>query len=388
VTAQPGRVLLIEDGESRIALAAARALAATGWTVGVGAPCRSHASTSRASSAWHRIPPPGRGLEPFATAVQAAVTGGGYEVVYGVGDAEVLALSAVRHRIGAVFPYADDDTVRRVLDKWQLMAAAAVVGLRTPRTVRPTPDVVAALRGPAVVKNRLNGEPGSGPPKLEVALVSGQADAVTRIEQLRAKGGEPLLQEVVYGRLMALTVLRAPNGELVAVVQQRAGTIWPPQAGISARARTVAVDPGLERQAAELLALLGWVGVAQLQLLETPDEPPALIDLNGRFYGSLALAVAAGVNLPDLWTRLALGLPVPARTEARAGVEYQWLEGDLRRAFAERRGGLAHDLLDCLGQACTAQHSLWQLRDPAPAARQAARLAGRGTRALTRRVRK
>jgi hypothetical protein len=100
-----------------------------------------------------------------------------------------------------------------------------------------------------------------------------------------------------------------------------------------------------------------------------PGGPPALIDLNGRLHGPLAVAVAAGANLPDQWTRLALGMPVPAQTWARVGVEYQWLEGDLRRAFAGRRGGRAHDMLDCLEQALHRLHSgaaLRTLRNPSP----------------------
>jgi predicted ATP-grasp superfamily ATP-dependent carboligase len=384
--APAGRVLLVEDGESRIALAAARALEAAGWTVGVGSPCRSHATTSRSTSAWHYIPSPRVAPDRFLAAVQATVAHGGYEVVYGVGDAELLALSAIRQHIGAVFPYADHHVVRRVLDKHYLMKTATAAGLRTPRTALPTPDVVAALSGPALIKNRLNGEPGTGPSKIEVALVRGAADAAARIEQVRALGGQPLLQEVVSGGLMALILLRTASGQIVAVVQQRADRIWPPAAGISARAMTVPVDPDLERSAARLLESLDWVGLAQLQFVQAAGEAPSLIDLNGRFYGSLALAVAAGVNLPDLWTKLALGMPVPARTEAHSGVRYQWLEGDLRRAFVERRGGFVSDVLNSLRYALTAQHSLWQLRDPAPAVRQATRLAGRGTRALVRRT--
>jgi hypothetical protein len=66
-------------------------------------------------------------------------------------------------------------------------------------------------------------------------------------------------------------------------------------------------------------------------------------------------------------------------------VRYQWLEGDLRRAVDEHRGGLVRDVVDCLRVAGRATHSTWQRSDPAPAARLALDLLGRGPRKLWRR---
>jgi hypothetical protein len=60
-------------------------------------------------------------------------------------------------------------------------------------------------------------------------------------------------------------------------------------------------------------------------------------------------------------------------------VRYQWLEGDLRRAAVERRGGLLLDLAGTLRFAAGAVHSTLSLRDPAPAlARIRAMAAARG----------
>jgi hypothetical protein len=92
-----------------------------------------------------------------------------------------------------------------------------------------------------------------------------------------------------------------------------------------------------------LLDALDWHGLAELQFI-VEDEIPRLIDLNGRFYGSLSLAVAAGANLPAIWAGLAID-DVPATpVRARPGVRYQWGSADLRRAVRERRGGLVRDL--------------------------------------------
>ena len=73
---------------------------------------------------------------------------------------------------------------------------------------------------------------------------------------------------------------------------------------------------------------LGWSGVFNLQLIER-DGRDYVIDLNPRFYVSLTLAVAAGLNLPAIWASLLLGLPFEARGY-RAGVRFRQEKGDPR----------------------------------------------------------
>lgn len=184
--------------------------------------------------------------------------------------------------------------------------------------------------------------------------------------RFRSAGVEPLLQEVVDGELIALTLL-VDRGRPVARVQQRAGAVWPRPAGVSARAVTVPVDETLAGPLTDLLAGLSWSGLAQAQFLAGPDGP-VLIDVNPRYYGSMALAAAAGTDLPGLWAALATGRPVQPVGDAAAGVRYTWLEGDLRRALAERRGGLRSDVADTLRWARGAVHSIAARGDPAPLA--------------------
>src|SRR5262249_5104878 len=57
---------------------------------------------------------------------------------------------------------------------------------------------------------------------------------------------------------------------------------------------------------------------------------PRLMEINGRFWGSLQLALDAGLNFPFLLYQLATGQPVAiAPTGYRVGVKSRWLLGDL-----------------------------------------------------------
>lgn len=336
------RALVVGDDDGRGVLAAVRSLGANGWHVGAVTPSRrSLAASSRWCSAWHP-------LGPDVVASVAAVAAS-YDVVLPGGDAEVFALSEGRDEAGCAVPYGSRESVRCVLDKVALGDAAAGAGLAVPRTFASAEDVA----GTVVVKSRSH-VAGRVP-----TVVSDDPSVVrAAVASARAAGAEPMVQEHVSGPLLALSVVLS-DGEVVAAVQQRASGLWPPCAGISARAETVRVDAALLDRVTALLRSIGWSGLAQAQFLERSDGP-VLIDVNGRCYGSLALAAAAGVDLAAAWASSALGLPVVAGP-AVPGVRYQWLYGDVRRSWRESRS-----IRPAVAYARGAAHSVWDRRDLRP----------------------
>lgn len=121
------------------------------------------------------------------------------------------------------------------------------------------------------------------------------------------------------------------DGVLRAAVAQRSVRLWPARAGTTSWG--VTVEPDAMRLEALSAIMHDHEGVFQAQFVG-----PYLIDINPRVYGSLPLAVAAGVNLPAIYCALLQGRSVPW-TVGRAGVRYRWLEGDVRHVLAAVRGG-------------------------------------------------
>jgi predicted ATP-grasp superfamily ATP-dependent carboligase len=381
------RALIVERTADRGSLAACRALHRAGWTVGIGGPTRTGlAAASRCTSRRHPVPPPQDGIEAFVDAVNAAIEKGGYEIVFGGGDAEIMALSLGRGEIASKVPYAPHEVVVRAHDKLELLRAARGVGFSTPETVEATEAELKRWTTPLLVKARLHAplSRSGGPSRFEAAIAPDRSVAARRISEIRMAGGTPLLQRLVPGRLMAFTTVTDRAARIVAHARQIADLTWPPASGVSVRARTVQSDEGLARRAAVLLEELGWFGLVELQFIAPERGAPRLIDFNGRFYGSLGLSVAAGANLPAIWASVATDRPLPPRPRATPGIRYHWMEGDLRRALVERRQGMMRDLAGCFYYARGAVHSVWAPDDPRPALR-ALRLLGR--RAIQRTAR-
>ena len=317
-------MLVCADVGARGALAAVRALGRAGVTVGVGSPAPTPATRSRWCAADHVLPEPEAGVDAFVSAVDRL----GYDVVLPATDAALAALASGADGLRAALPFPAEAALG-LLDKQRVADAAARVGLRAPVSYD---EHDAPL--PAVVKPRTHWSPGA-PGRVESVVVDTPSALQAQVAAVRAAGGEPLVQPFLAGSLVAVVIVAARDGTRLGWVQQRADAVWPSPAGVSCRAVTEPPDAALVDGVFGLLAELGWWGVAQAQFLADADGM-WLIDLNGRLYGSLPLALAAGVPVPELLVSVALGRAVAVVGGGRPGVRFRWVEGDLRRAWRER----------------------------------------------------
>ncbi len=333
------------------------------------------AASSRFVSSRHDVPTLDHGLESFSTAVQQAVKESGAEVVFVGGDGEVYALAIESERIPAIVPSPCEEVVWRAFDKLELCQSAVRAGLAAPWTVEAGADILQdvglaeRLDGRLVVKSRWHWDPrkGDSPTRSEASLETGAAAIAARVAELRERGAAPLLQETIMGDHLSVIVLRGRDGRTLGTVYQQIDHRWPQPAGWTVRAHTLEPDPALECAVGRLLADLDWVGLVELEFIRPDDGIPRLIDFNGRYYGSMQLAVSAGVDFPALWAADATGRAVEPAPPARVGVRFQRLGGDMRRAVSERSNGLWHDVANTLSFAQGASHSILRVKDPRPA---------------------
>jgi predicted ATP-grasp superfamily ATP-dependent carboligase len=350
------RALLVDQSRDRATLVAVRSLARAGYTVGTGAYKPSFASLSRYSSRFHDVCECEEDEDRFVADIVRAIAAGGYEIVFCSYDIGLLTLSRRRAEIApAVWPYADTAVVRRAFDKLELSRLCRDAGLAAPRTELASAEAVAAWRGAVVVKARMH-----APKRFDTGLFASAQAGQELVRAIRAEGGEPLLQQPMHGQMGAVVIV-ADGGGIVCELHQEAVRTWPPGAGDTVRGRIVAADPMLSEGVHALVRELGWLGLAQVEFVRDDSGRPHITDFNGRFYGSMALATGAGVNLPALWARCFNGAQALPCTPSR-GAGFQWLNRDLAAGYA----GGPRALLGALAAAPFASHSMWDPRDPGP----------------------
>jgi hypothetical protein len=154
---------------------------------------------------------------------------------------------------------------------------------------------------------------------------------------LRALGGrlpgemQLIVQERVAGPQLSLAVVLTRDGELLGAFQHAVERTWPLAGGTTSLARSEPADPALVEAVAGILRRAGFWGLAQLDLVGGGGvDRPVVLDVNTRFYGSMALAGACGVNLPAAWHAAAVERPRAEPASYRCGLRFWWAEGDIR----------------------------------------------------------
>jgi len=380
--------VLLTDGEERSVLAAARGLAAASYRVACAASSRPAAALwSRACHEQLLLPDLCSGVTEFESTLEDVLEAGDYQITIPGTDAALLVVSERRSRLErlTMLGLPSAETVDATLDKLALLQSAAAVGVETPDSlVCQTPDEALAAAGelglPVVVKARSSvtregyrvvphrsvvvGDEGS------LVAAVGEADVPCIVQRLEA---EP--------RLLSLAGVATDEG-LLALAASRYLRTWPVRAGAAAFSETVAPPAGLVDAAGALLEQLGWRGIFELEFIETHEGRALLIDLNPRVYGSLALAVAAGVNLPAIWCDYLLReRQAGALVTARAGVRYRWEDADARNLVHYLRGGRLRAAAAVARPRRNVTHAFGRLDDPAP-------LAARALTPLARRLRR
>ncbi|MDP9021028.1 MAG: ATP-grasp domain-containing protein, partial [Actinomycetota bacterium] len=255
------------------------------------------------------------------------------------------------------------------------------------------------LDWPVVVKPRRSRA--SGPAgALEAFTVSYAADADQLAAQVATLEGRvpALLQEHCPGEGVGVEVLML-DGRPLAAFQHRRLREVPPSGGASALRESVALDPVLLGHTVRLLGALGWTGLAMAEF-KVGRAGARLMEVNGRIWGSLALAVRSGMDFParlaDVLTGNGDRVATSFDGDYAVGVRSRDLELELRWIGTVLRGvpplaaTASPSRRDALRVAAALVHpadgyDVLSAADPWPGAAEAATLVARGIRALRRR---
>lgn len=347
------RRVLVTDGEQRSALALVRSLGREGHAVYVcSAGGRSLAGASRYCRAEARVADPLKGAEAFESDVRALIDRWEIDVLVPVSEAALLALLPARERLANVLlPFPDEATFRRISDKAELLAVAPRAGIAIPGqiTVRTSAEANAldssSVDYPVVIKPaRSVGEGGSAGARQRTKLTVRHAADAAELAAALAELGEAgeaayplLIQQRILGPGIGIFLLLW-EGRVVASFAHRRIREKPPSGGVSVYRESVVADPGLVARSRELLDHFGWCGVAMVEYkVDERTGTPYLMEVNGRFWGSLQLAIDAGVDFPVLLLAAAAGeQPAPVR-EYSVGVRSRWWWGDVDHLIARLR---------------------------------------------------
>jgi predicted ATP-grasp superfamily ATP-dependent carboligase len=150
-----------------------------------------------------------------------------------------------------------------------------------------------------------------------------------------------MLQEYVPGEAYGFFAL-FNQGKVRATFMHRRIREYPVTGGPSTTAESV-YDPELKALGLRLLEALNWHGVAMVEFKkDSRDGGFTLLEINPKFWGSLGLAIASGVDFPYLAARMAVEGDVEPVSDYRVGVRFRWpLPDDVLHVLANPRAAAA-----------------------------------------------
>ena len=307
--------------------------------------------------------------------------------VMAISEGQLIALAKLKGTLGdCQLLVPDADKLALVLDKQRTLDLAATQGIAVPVSWQPEASEnhaakIAQLSFPVAIKwadpnlvaDRLDA---ADIPleKVEYADNAGQLSAIlTRYDPI---GAYPLVQSYCPGHGLG-QMLHMHGGKATLKFQHQRLREWPPTGGVSTLCKSVPLDQHAEQMALseKLLAAMGWNGPAMVEYRYDPATGTYwLMEINGRFWGSIPLAYHAGAHFAWESYRCAvlgdageLHPPYRQRT-ARYAIP------DTKHLFAVLRGGeqsLGERFKLLLGWfggflSPTMRYYVWSWRDPRP----------------------
>ncbi|MEA5389207.1 ATP-grasp domain-containing protein [Haloarculaceae archaeon H-GB11] len=378
--------VLVLDANGQGGLHVVRSLGRRGVPVTAGSHRRrSLGGVSRYSDGTYRYPDPEDRAEVFLDHLEAYLDDVAHFAVIPVRDRTSVLLSKHKERLeatGTEVAVADWSTFERTYDKGRFFGLTDPLAVPQPSTVTPASvedvrKIASDVPYPAVVKPRSKTAwDDSGRCHYteidDANYVESPAELVETYQRvlddnpfLEATDHYPLVQEYVDGETTT-TVVLADEGKILAHFQEQRVRTYPASGGNSTVLRALD-DPQMLEYAAAVVEALDWTGPAMVEFMRTPDGDYSLIEMNGRYWGSVPFAIERGVDFPWLHYKQLRGVSSRATSSYRTdGLHQRLLNEDLLWLGEQLERGRFAAVLPFLWTCVVANQTFSSRTDPVP----------------------
>lgn len=232
-------------------------------------------------------------------------------------------------------PLCDYEVFNRISDKYELFLTACKLDIPIPKTIfcdnsKDALSNVDKLDFPVVIK------PNRSRILIDGNWISTSVKYAKSVEDLQSLFKEYdyldnnpfLIQQYIEGTGQGLFALYDKGSNKVLFSHKRIRE-KPPSGGVSVLSESVEIDPYLKEISIKLLNHYKWHGVAMVEFKVAKDGKPYLMEINGRFWGTLQLAIDAGIDFPYYLVSLATKADIDYPHKYKVGIRCRWLLGDL-----------------------------------------------------------
>ncbi len=254
-----------------------------------------------------------------------------YDLIIPLEESSILAVlknkALIENLSTFLLPSLED--FEKANDKWIALEEAKKIGIPIPKSFLPSNELELeeAIRGlvfPIILKP-INSSGSRG-----IKKVHNRKEFDTHYASIKKNYGAPIIQECIdqEGQGLGVGALLSKGNVVLSYSYKRLREF--PLSGGPSTLRESTNDLLLKEYASQLLKKFNWTGVAMVEFKMDPKDGLAkLMEINPRFWGSLALAQASGINFPYAMLQLA-GENQIEKIEFKIGKRSRWFfPGDL-----------------------------------------------------------
>lgn len=282
-------------------------------------------------------PDPAKDPDKFVDFMVDFVKGTKVDVVMPVTDITTIPLTQSKHLFTghSKIPFPDAQIVERVADKVEIYKLARSIGVDTPESTivwskNEIDSIEIGFNFPVVIKpSRSRIRRKNGWLYTAVSYSNDKQSLSESLSNMPPDAYPVLIQERIHGPGCGI-FLCYQKGSPVAGFSHKRLREKPPSGGVSVLRTSIPLDPLTREFAERLLTTLKWEGVAMVEFkIDSRDKRPKLMEINGRFWGSLQLAIDSKVNFPEILLQSLEAEPVAPVFDYKYGVKTRWLWGDI-----------------------------------------------------------
>jgi len=285
----------------------------------------------------HFLAPSTSRQEIFARAVEKLVKRVKFDAIFPLSEWTLTPLSEDRKNIEPYvnLPIASQNAIQTCLDKDATLELAKKNGVPVPKTINPKntielKDSAEKIGYPCVVKPRWSVVwTKDCAYSRRAGFVNSPAEMIAAYEGINRFFPHPLIQEYVPGVNYSVAALYN-HGSARAFCCIKVQRAWPRTGGNSCCRESAPLDSRMKGYAERLLEDMDWHGIAEVEFrLDARDGTPRMMEINPRFWGSLSVAIGAGVDFPYLLYKVAADGDCTAVSGYKVGVKGRYLEQEL-----------------------------------------------------------
>ena len=256
-----------------------------------------------------------------------------YDVIIPIGlhTTRLLSFNKDKFTKFTELPIVDYEIFMKAYNKYETLKIASKIGVKCPKTIIPkdineVKRISEDINYPVVLKTDKEGG------KIAYANSSEELISKYSISNLKFHGLNEkyryMIQEYIPGNIFGFFAL-FNNSKPRAIFIHKRIREYPITGGPSTLRESIK-NADVKKAGLKILKALKWHGVAMVEFkLDSRDKKPKLMEVNPKFWGSLALSIASGINFPYMLCKMATEKDVETKFDYKSNIRCRWFLGDI-----------------------------------------------------------